>query len=126
MGACEDPELILIATGSEGSLAVDAAKSLSGCRTRVVSMPSCELFRAQSKAYREAVLPRSVPKLSIEAATTYSWLEFADGCVGLNCFGASAPGSVCGQHFGFTVENVVGCARKLLDGERGTLSDGTQ
>lgn len=73
--ACEDPELILIATGSEVSLAVDAAQTLQGCRTRVVSMPSCELFRAQSRSYREALLPRSVPKLSIEASTTYSWLN---------------------------------------------------
>jgi len=124
--SCEDPELILIATGSEVSLAVDAALSLPACRTRVVSMPSCELFRQQSKAYREALLPRSVPKLSLEAASTYSWMEFADGCIGLNFFGASAPGSVCGKHFGFTVENVVECANRLLVGERGTLSDGAQ
>lgn len=121
---CEDPELILIATGSEVGLAMDAANELQSLRTRVVSMPSCELFRSQSREYKEALLPRAVPKLSIEASTTFSWLEFADGCVGINCFGASAPGSVCAEHFGFTVDNVVGCATRLLAGERGTLSDG--
>merc|ERR1712118_370702 len=120
--ACEDPELILIATGSEVSLAVDAAMSLQACRTRVVSMPSCELFRAQTQEYKDSLLPRSVPKLSIEAASTYSWLEFADGCIGLNFFGASAPGHICGKHFGFTVDNVMECANRLLAGERGTLS----
>jgi transketolase len=122
---CEDPELILIATGSEVDLAMQTASSLEHLRVRVVSMPSCELFRSQSRDYKDALLPRTVPKMSIEASTTYSWLEFADGCVGINCFGASAPGAVCGEHFGFTVDNIVECATRLLAGERGTLSDGT-
>jgi len=121
----EDPELILIATGSELSLALDTAKSMNHLRIRVVSMPSCELFRVQTSQYKENLLPRSVPKLSIEATVTHSWLEFADGCVGINCFGASAPGAVCGKHFGFTVSNVADCASRLLAGQRGTLSDGT-
>lgn len=121
----ENPDLILIATGSELSLAMDAANSLKPLRVRVVSMPSCELFRIQSSEYKEGVLPRSVPKMSIEASTTYSWLEFADACVGINCFGASAPGAVCGTHFGFTVSNIAHCATRLLAGQRGALSDGS-
>merc|ERR1712046_119295 len=86
---------------------------------RVVSMPSCELFRSQPREYRDALLPKEIPKMSVEMTTTFAWMEFVDACVGINSFGTSAPGSVCVKHFGFTVDNVVGCARRLLDGERG-------
>jgi len=122
---CENPDVILVATGSELSLAVDAADALKPLKTRVVSMPSCELFRSQAREYKEKLLPRSVPKMSIEMSTTYAWQEFVDGCVGINCFGVSAPGAVAAKHFGFTVPHVVACATRLLDGERGILSDGT-
>merc|ERR1719355_310393 len=65
---CDDPELILVGTGSEVSLCVDAAKEMSGKKVRVVSMPSWELFRAQSDSYKEGLLPKGVPTLSVEAA----------------------------------------------------------
>jgi len=121
---CEHPDIILVATGSEVSLALDAAEVLKPLQVRVVSMPSCELFRKQSKKYREELLPRSVPKMSIEMTTTYAWMELVDGCVGLNRFGTSAPGPQCAEYFGFNVSNVADCAKRLLAGERGTLSDG--
>merc|ERR1712190_199594 len=87
---CEDPELILVATGSEVHLCVDAAKELRQ-KVRVVSMPCWELFRAQPDSYKEALLPKSVPKMSVEAAVTMGWGEWADAFVGINVFGASAP-----------------------------------
>jgi transketolase len=121
---CVKPDVILVATGSEVSLALDAAAALASLQVRVVSMPSCELFRNQPREYKEALLPPATPKMSIEMTSTYAWMEFVDACVGINSFGASAPGSVCVKHFGFTVDNVVGCVRRLVDGERGTLSDG--
>jgi len=121
---CPNPDVIFVATGSEVALALDAAAALSDLQVRVVSMPSCELFRNQSREYRDALLPRSTPKMSIEMTSTFAWMEFVDACVGINSFGTSAPGSACVKHFGFTVDNVVGCARRLLDGERGTLSNG--
>jgi transketolase len=122
---CENPEVIFVATGSEVALALDAAEALAPLRVRVVSMPSCELFRKQRQEYKDALLPRMTPKMSIEMSSTYAWMEFVDACVGINSFGASAPGPVCVKHFGFTVDNIVSCARQLLNGEKGTLSDGT-
>merc|ERR1719195_1902118 len=73
---CDDPELVLIGTGSEVSLCVDAAKELAK-RVRVVSMPSCELFRAQPDSYKDALLPKTVPKMSVAAAVTMGWGDFA-------------------------------------------------
>merc|ERR1711972_1013918 len=122
---CEDPELILIGTGSEVSLCVDAAKEMKK-RVRVVSMPSQEIFRSQPADYQEALLPKSVPKLSVEAAVTMGWDEWADAFVGINVFGASAPGGTCMDKFGFNVSNVVSCAEKCMKGETGALSDGSQ
>jgi transketolase len=121
----EEPELILIGTGSEVSVCVDAAKEL-GKKVRVVSMPSQEIFRSQPDSYKEALLPKSVPKMSVEAAVTMGWEEFADGMVGINVFGASAPGGTCMDKFGFNVPNVVSCAERCLKGETGVLSDGSQ
>merc|ERR1712176_803677 len=122
---CEDPELILIGTGSEVSLCVDAAKEMNK-RVRVVSMPSQEIFRSQPADYQEALLPKSVPKLSVEAAVTMGWGEWADAFVGINVFGASAPGGTCMEKFGFNVPNVVSCAEKCMAGATGILSDGSQ
>merc|ERR1712061_886726 len=122
---CEDPELILIATGSEVHLCVDAAKEMRQ-KVRVVSMPCWELFRAQPESYKEALLPKSVPKMSVEAAVTMGWGEWADAFVGINVFGASAPGGTCLDKFGFNVSNVVSCAEKCMKGEAGVLSDGSQ
>merc|ERR1712207_30383 len=123
---CDSPELILIGTGSEVSLCVDAAKEMSGKKVRVVSMPSWELFRAQPASYKDSLLPKGVPTMSVEAAVTMGWDEWADAFVGINFFGASAPGGTCMDKFGFNVSNVVSCAGRCLKGERGALSDGSQ
>ncbi|CAK9013841.1 unnamed protein product [Durusdinium trenchii] len=122
---CEKPELILIGTGSEVGLCVDAAKKLDG-QVRVVSMPSCEVFRAQPDSYKSKLLPADVPKMSVEAACTSGWGEFADAFVGIDVFGASAPGGTCLDKFGFNVDNVTSCAERCLKGERGVLSNGSQ
>ncbi|MGQ9836368.1 MAG: transketolase [Cyanobacteriota bacterium] len=116
----DNPELILIATGSELELAVKAAAQLkeAGRAVRVVSMPCVELFEAQPQSYRDAVLPPNVIKrISIEAGSTFGWhkfLGFSGVAIGIDRFGASAPGPVCMEKFGFTVENVVNTAKQLL------------
>ncbi len=118
---CEGmPELILIATGSEVGLAVEAAKQLtvSGKRVRVVSMPNVTLFAAQDAAYREWVLPASVERrVIIEAGVTDMWWRYAGvkgQVIGMTTFGASAPAKDLFKHFGFTVENVVKVAQQVL------------
>jgi transketolase len=114
------PDLILIGTGSEVSLCVDAAQELraAGTKVRVVSMPSWELFDAQDAAYQESVLPKAVTKrLAVEAGITMGWCRYvgAEGDVlGVDRFGASAPGGLVMEKFGFTVENVVAKAKALL------------
>jgi transketolase len=123
------PDVILIATGSEVSLAMEAAEALAGegVRARVVSMPSQELFRAQSDEYRSEVLPRDVPKLAIEAASPFGWREFVGddgGVIGLERFGASAPGSVAMERLGFNVDNVVTHARALLSERAARVTGG--
>jgi transketolase len=120
------PELILIATGSEVSLALAAHGQLSGegVRSRVVSMPSWELFEAQPDAYRESVLPSDVDaRVSLEAASPFGWERWvgpAGAIIGVNHFGASAPGPEVMKHFGFTVEHVVATARSVLADARQT------
>ena len=114
------PELILIATGSEVHLAVEAKAELEkrGHAVRVVSMPSAELFERQDAAYRESVLPTAVRRrLAIEAGAPDSWYRWVglDGAVvAMTTFGASAPVNDLMKHFGFTVENVVGRALELI------------
>ena len=114
------PELIIIATGSELHLAVEAQKELKnkGVNVRVVSMPSWELFEKQSDDYKEQVLPNSVKKrISVEAASTFGWERFVglDGeKIGMTTFGTSAPGKDVMNKFGFTVENVVKKSLELL------------
>ncbi len=118
---CEGtPDLILIGTGSEVSLCVDAAKELraAGTKVRVVSMPCWELFDAQDAAYQESVLPKAVTKrLAVEAGISMGWCRYvgAEGdVIGVDRFGASAPGGLVMEKFGFTVENVVSKAKALL------------
>ncbi len=110
------PELILIATGSEVGLAMQAAEQL-GDTVRVVSMPCTEIFDRQSPEYRESVLPNAVRRrVAIEAATADYWFKYVglDGVViGMHGFGASAPAEKLFPHFGFTVERVVEAARSL-------------
>ena len=114
------PELILIGTGSELDLCVQAARQLTamGHRIRVVSMPSMELFEEQSPAYRDSVLPPTVRKrLVVEAAAAFGWHKYIglDGdSVTMGRFGASAPGGTCMEKFGFTTANVVAKAQALL------------
>ncbi len=114
------PRVILMATGSELQLAVAGREKLEAeaVATRVVSMPCCELFDAQPREYREAVLPSACrARLSIEAGVTLGWQKYvgdAGGSIGLDRFGASAPGEVVMRELGFTVEHVVRFARGLL------------
>jgi transketolase len=112
-------DVILIATGSEVSLALNSAKQLTadGKKVRVVSMPSTNTFDAQSSEYKASVLPSSVTKrVAIEAAHTdfwYKYVGFGGAVVGMTTFGESAPGNVLLEHFGFTVENVVKTVNQL-------------
>jgi transketolase len=114
------PELILIASGSEVSLCVQAYEQLTtaGIAARVVSMPCVEWFDEQSPAYREHVLPPSVTaRLAVEAGVAQGWDKYLGPkgrFIGMSTFGASAPGGELMKHFGFTVENVVAQAKELL------------
>ncbi len=113
-------ETILIATGSEVSVALGAARVLhaDGVRARVVSMPSWELFAAQTERYRDAVLPPAVrARVAVEAAGTFGWSRWTtdDGAmVGIEGFGASAPGERLYQEFKITAEQVAATAKRLL------------
>ncbi len=116
----ETPALILIATGSEVSLALEAREALQkeGTATRVVSMPCWELFEEQPEDYRERVLPPAVTaRLSIEAGARLGWDRYVGpqgDCISIDRFGASAPGDVALRELGFNVENVLKHARALL------------
>ncbi|HIW29839.1 MAG TPA: transketolase [Candidatus Luteococcus avicola] len=118
--ASDEPQLILIATGSEVALAIEAQKQLEaeGVPTRVVSMPSQEWFEEQDEAYKEEVLPKAVTKrLSIEAGIALGWAKyvgFEGDSISIESFGASASGDVMFTELGFTVENVVDRAKKLV------------
>ncbi len=114
------PDLILIGTGSETSIALDAGKKLAheGCAVRVVAMPSWELFEAQSPVYRDTVLPALVrARVAVEAGITTGWQRYVgiDGAiVGMRQFGASAPAGILYEKFSITVERVVEEAEKVL------------
>ncbi|MDH4610051.1 transketolase [Pseudomonas sp. BN102] len=116
-----EPELILIATGSEVGLAVQAWDKLSaqGRKVRVVSMPSTNLFDQQDAAYKQAVLPVQVgARIAIEAAHADFWFKYVglEGrVIGMTSFGESAPAAALFEHFGFTVDNIVATAEELLD-----------
>jgi len=114
------PQAVIIATGSEVQLAVDAAKKLAeqGKAVRVVSMPCAELFLKQDAAYRESVLPRKLKKrLAVEAGVSIYWRAFTGDegeVIGIDTYGESAPLAAVMKHFGFTVENVVAKCEGLL------------
>ncbi len=115
-----DLQLVLIATGSEVELAMDARDALQeqGIGVRVVSMPCMEIFEEQTPEYIADVLPTDVPTMSIEAGVTLGWERWTGckaNCIGIDHFGASAPGDEVFEQFGFTVENVVEKAMALLD-----------
>jgi transketolase len=118
--SAETPQAILMASGSEVSLIYDAAKQLrqEGIPTRVVSVPSMELFEAQSAEYKESVLPKSIrTRVAVEAASSQSWYRYIglDGdTVTIDHYGASAPAKILFQQFGFTVDNIVAKTKALL------------
>lgn len=114
------PDMIIMATGSEVALAIDAAKQLSldGMQIRVVSLPSTDVFLAQETAYQESVLPSGVKaRIAIEAAVSHYWYPFVGShgqVIGMNQFGVSAPASEVFKEFGFTVEHVVTVAKEIV------------
>jgi len=115
------PDMILIASGSEVSLAVDAADELEneGVATRVVSMPCMDVFEKQSKEYKDKILPNTVRnRVAIEALSGFGWDKYTglDGrVISMNSFGASAPQNLLFKKFGFTKENVVATAKEVLN-----------
>jgi transketolase len=118
--AGRSPEIILIASGSEVSLAVDAHESLSreGIRSRIVSMPSWDIFERQPQSYRESVLPPQVPaRIAIEQGSTIGWERYvgaAGKVIGMKTFGASAPLKELQRKFGFEPARIVVTAKELL------------
>ncbi len=118
--AADLPDIILIATGSEVSLCVNAAKELraAGKKVRVVSMPCTTLFEQQDKAYRDAVLPPlSKKRLVVEAGTSFGWHKYSGDegdILSIDRFGVSAPGGIAMEKFGFTVDNVVAKANAVM------------
>jgi len=112
----KNPDVILIATGSEVSLAMEAAEKLAPkVNARVVSMPSWELFEKQPQNYKDKVLPPDMKsKLAIEAGVTQGWKQYADEVIGIDIFGASAPGKVVMKKYGFSVTNITKKAREII------------
>jgi transketolase len=113
-------DIVLVATGSEVHLALESQTILmhGGTRASVVSLPSTELFAEQPQAYRDAVLPPGVPLLVIEAGLSLGWRSYVGpqvDVIGVDCFGASAPGPVMMEHYGFTVENVCRRAQAIVE-----------
>ena len=113
-----NPDVILIGTGSEVSLCVDAADTLrsSGRSVRVVSMPSWDRFRLQSVAIRNSILTPGVPTVSVEAGSTFGWHEWSDRQVGIDRFGASAPGDVALDCLGINVDTIVATVDEMFGG----------
>jgi transketolase len=109
-------DVALTATGSEVALALEAAEALAatGLSARVVSLPCWEAFEEQEEAYRVSVLGDGIPRVSIEAGSTFGWSRYADLSIGIDTFGASAPDSVLAEKFGFTPEAVAARVRDFL------------
>jgi transketolase len=118
VGRAGKPKVVLVATGSEVHLAMQAQSELAKWKigARVVSIPSTSVFDRQDTAYKRSVLPDGIPRVAIEAGVTDGWWKY--GCaavVGLDRFGESAPGPELFKYFGLTVENVVAVVRRVLD-----------
>jgi transketolase len=115
-----NPQVVIIATGSEVSIAMEAFEQLEsqGIKGRVVSMPSWELFDAQPEEYRNSVLPQQVPSLAIEAGVSLAWGRYVHGglgqVMGIDRYGASAPYKTIFEHYGLTAERVVEQVKKLV------------
>ena len=118
--AADQPQAVLIATGSEVGLALEAQRALAaeGIAVNVVSMPSTSVFDRQDAAWQAAVLPAGLPRVAIEAGVTAGWWKYLAGVkgavVGLDTFGESAPAGVLFKHFGFTADRVAGAVKALL------------
>lgn len=102
------PQAIIVATGSEVSLAVEVANLLSqeSLMVRVISMPSWELFESKKVEYKLSVFPDGIPVMSLEAMSTFGWDRYAHASIGIDTFGASAPAKDLMKKFGFTTENI--------------------
>ena len=114
-----DAKAVIIATGSEVELALDAQAALAkeGIAVRVVSMPSTNIFDLQDAAYRNSVLPATLPRVAVEAGLSQGWYKYVGlngATVGIDRFGESAPAEVLFKEFGFTVENVVKVVKSVL------------
>lgn len=111
-----EPDVVLIGTGSEVSVCVDAAKALAeeDINARVVSLPSWNRFEDAGSDYQDEVLPPDVPVLSVEAASSFGWSRWADAHVAIDTFGGSGPGEELMEHFGITPDNVASKAKELL------------
>jgi transketolase len=108
------PQVVLVGTGSEVEVCVDAAAALNerGIAARAVSLPSWDRFAQQEEAFRHEILPPGVPVVSVEAGTTFGWERYADVTIGIDRFGASAPGELVLDKLGINVDHVV---RRALD-----------
>ena len=115
--AAASPQVILVGTGSEVAVCVDAAKALtdSGVAASVVSLPSWDRFEAQPAEFRDSIFPAGVPVLSVEAAVTFGWAKYADDSIGIDRFGASAPGGLVLDKLGINVDHVVARATALVN-----------
>ena len=112
--AGEDVDCIIIGTGTELELAVNAAAEL-GAKARAVSMPCWELFEEQTDEYKESILPKSCKAIvSIEAGSTFGWAKYAHKSIGRDDFGASAPAGILYKEFGITTEAAVAAAKSLM------------
>ena len=113
------PDVVLVGTGSEVELALSARDALAaeGIAARVVSMPCVELYLEQDQGYQSEVLPPEIPRVSIEAGVTFGWREIVGGngaCVGIDRYGASAPGAVVADKLGMNVANVVATVKQVV------------
>ena len=110
------PNVVLVGTGSEVALCIQAASQLeqSGNQVQVVSMPSWDRFETMSREFKLTVFPQGVPVLSVEAGSTFGWSSYADQSIGIDRFGASAPGNVVMHNLGLNVQHVVDRALTLI------------
>jgi len=113
----EDPDVVIVATGSEVAVALEAAEQLAadGLHAQVVSLPCWELFAEQGEDYQEEVIPSEVPSIAVEAGATFGWERWVDDVIGIDRFGASAPGSRVLAELGMTAAHVADRARRLVD-----------
>ena len=122
------PSLIIMATGSEVELASQLCNRLNkkNYQVNLVSIPCAEVFDRQPQSYKETVLPTAVPKLVIEAGSSDWWYRYVGTngtIIGIDTYGASAPGKDLFEHFGFTVENIYATAQSLINRHHGSMND---